>query len=63
MKVGTLTFHAPNNNGSFLQAYALQNILNDLGILGNKVCDVDKFIRYMPAYSCVDNKMELLRSN
>ena len=32
MKVGTLTFHAPNNNGSFLQEYALQNVLNDLGI-------------------------------
>ena len=27
MKTGTITFHAPNNNGSFLQAYALQKVL------------------------------------
>lgn len=27
MKTGTITFHAPNNNGSFLQAYALQTVL------------------------------------
>lgn len=32
MKVGTLTFHAANNNGSFLQAYALQKVLNEIGI-------------------------------
>jgi len=32
MKVGTLTFHAPNNNGSFLQAYALQRVLLELGM-------------------------------
>jgi len=31
MKTGTLTFHSPNNNGSFLQAYALQTVLNNLG--------------------------------
>ncbi len=32
MKTGTITFHAPNNNGSFLQAYALQTVLkNQLG--------------------------------
>ena len=24
MRMATLTFHAPNNNGSFLQTYALQ---------------------------------------
>lgn len=27
MKTGTITFHAPNNNGSFFQAYALQRVL------------------------------------
>ena len=27
MKTATITFHAPNNNGSFLQAYALQKYL------------------------------------
>ncbi len=32
MKVGTLTFHSTNNNGSFLQAYALQKVLIKLGI-------------------------------
>lgn len=29
MRTATLTFHAPNNNGSFLQAYALQKVLQD----------------------------------
>lgn len=28
MRTATITFHAPNNNGSFLQAYALQKFLN-----------------------------------
>lgn len=38
MKTGTITFHAPNNNGSFLQAYALQTVLkNQLG--GNEIID------------------------
>lgn len=33
MRTGTITFHAPNNNGSFLQAYALQTVLNrQLGV-------------------------------
>ena len=32
MKVGILTFHASHNYGSMLQAYALQKILNVLGI-------------------------------
>lgn len=32
MKTGTLTFHSPNNNGSFLQAYALQCVLKKNGI-------------------------------
>lgn len=27
MKTATITFHAPNNNGSFLQAYALQKYI------------------------------------
>lgn len=29
MRTATLTFHAPNNNGSFLQAYALQKVLQN----------------------------------
>lgn len=28
MRSGTISFHAPNNNGFFLQAYALQTVLN-----------------------------------
>jgi hypothetical protein len=32
IKTATLTFHAPNNNGSFLQAYALQKVLKVNGI-------------------------------
>ena len=32
MRTATLTFHAPNNNGSFLQAYALQKVLQNYDI-------------------------------
>ena len=32
MRTATITFHAPNNNGSFLQAYALQTTLRKLNI-------------------------------
>ena len=45
MKTGTLTFHAPNNNGSFLQAYALQRILIDHGIEFRKPREKEDFIR------------------
>lgn len=39
MKTGTITFHAPNNNGSFLQAYALQKVLiRELGVK-NEIID------------------------
>lgn len=39
MKTGTITFHAPNNNGSFLQAYALQKVLiRELGV-ENEIID------------------------
>lgn len=30
-KVGIITFHAPHNYGSMLQAYALQHIIKSLG--------------------------------
>lgn len=40
MKTGTITFHAPNNNGSFLQAYALQTVLkNQLEGVENEIID------------------------
>lgn len=39
MKTGTITFHAPNNNGSFLQAYALQNVLMSKLNIENEVID------------------------
>lgn len=39
MKTGTLTFHAPNNNGSFLQAYALQQVLLREYGLQNEIID------------------------
>lgn len=39
MQSATLTFHAPNNNGSFLQAYALQQVLvREYGVQ-NKIVD------------------------
>lgn len=39
MKTGTITFHAPNNNGSFLQAYALQNVLKNRLNVENEIID------------------------
>ena len=40
MKTATITFHAPNNNGSFLQAYALQKYLkNHFNNLDNDIID------------------------
>ncbi|MGN1167493.1 MAG: polysaccharide pyruvyl transferase family protein [Lachnospiraceae bacterium] len=39
MKTGTITFHAPNNNGSFLQAYALQNTLINQCHVQNEIID------------------------
>ena len=39
MRTATITFHAPNNNGSFYQAYALQKVLtNTLGV-ENEIID------------------------
>ncbi len=39
MKTGTITFHAPNNNGSFLQAYALQTVLQSQLGIENEIID------------------------
>ncbi|MFR2776299.1 MAG: polysaccharide pyruvyl transferase family protein [Anaerostipes sp.] len=39
MKTATLTFHAPNNNGSFLQAYALQQVLTKCLGVENDIID------------------------
>lgn len=39
MKTGTITFHAPNNNGSFLQAYALQTVLRKQLNVENEIID------------------------
>lgn len=42
MKTGTLTFHSPNNNGSFLQAYAMQKVLIEAGY-ENEIIDYYSF--------------------
>lgn len=39
MKIGTITFHAPNNNGSFFQAYALQRFVTECLDCDYKVID------------------------
>ena len=39
MKTSTITFHAPNNNGSFLQAYALQKVLEERFCVENRIID------------------------
>lgn len=39
MKTATLTFHAPNNNGSFLQAFALQQVLMHHFCVENEIID------------------------
>lgn len=45
MKTATITFHAPNNNGSFLQAYALQKVLVDEFGVENKIIDYQSDIQ------------------
>lgn len=37
--IATITFHAPNNNGSFLQAYALQKVLTERFGYDNLIID------------------------
>lgn len=39
MKTGTITFHAPKNNGSFFQAYALQTVLQSQLGVENEIID------------------------
>lgn len=39
MKTATLTFHAPNNNGSFFQAFALQKVLKEKFKVDNEIID------------------------
>lgn len=39
MKTGTITFHASNNNGSFLQTYALQKVLTSELSIENEIID------------------------
>ena len=39
-KTGTITFHASNNNGSFLQAYALQKIILDKLKINNEIINL-----------------------
>lgn len=39
MKTATITFHAPNNNGSFFQAFALQQVLKNELQVENQIID------------------------
>ena len=39
MRTATITFHAPNNNGSFYQAYALQKVLTNVLGVENEIID------------------------
>lgn len=39
MRTATITFHAPNNNGSFYQAYALQKVLTNILGIENEIID------------------------
>lgn len=39
MKIATITFHAPNNNGSFFQAHALQHVLCNYCKVENEIID------------------------
>ncbi|MCR5368466.1 polysaccharide pyruvyl transferase family protein [Eubacterium sp.] len=39
MKTATITFHAPNNNGSFFQSYALQQIIKNKFHVDNTIID------------------------
>lgn len=64
MKTGTITFHAPNNNGSFLQAYALQQVLTrELGI-ENEIIDFrsEKQTNQYTTFRSVRCKNDLLKN-
>lgn len=43
MKTGTISFHASNNNGSFLQAYALQRVLINQCYVDNEIAGKKAF--------------------
>lgn len=64
MKTGTITFHAPNNNGSFLQAYALQKVLiRELGV-ENEIIDFrsEKQTNQYKTFRPVHCKNDLLKN-
>lgn len=65
MNTATLTFHASNNNGSFLQAYALQRILqNQMGI-NNDIIDlqIDKQLHQYSVFRKPKCAGDLLRNS
>lgn len=60
MKTATITFHAPNNNGSFFQAYALQKVLRDRFAVENQIIDfqsqkqIHQYSVFRPVHSARD---------
>lgn len=60
MKTGTITFHVPNNNGSFFQAHALQTVLqNQL-----KYSDAtSELLQKKIDYTLVREKLDKIREN
>ena len=64
MRTGTITFHAPNNNGSFLQAYALQKVLTCELNIENEIIDFrsEKQTNQYKTFRPVHCKNDLLKN-
>lgn len=63
-KTLTLTFHSPTNNGSFLQAYALQRILVDECKVENKIIDFqsDKQKKLYALFRPIKSKVDIVKN-
>lgn len=64
MKTATITFHAPNNNGSFFQAYALQKVLTERLGVDNEIIDFrsDRQIRQYSVFRRVSSARDLAKN-
>jgi len=64
MRTATITFHAPNNNGSFFQAYALQKVLTEVIGAENEIIDYrsEKQINQYSVFRPVRSARDLVKN-
>ena len=64
MRTATITFHAPNNNGSFFQAYALQKVLTEKLGVENEILDFrsEKQVRQYSVFRPVRSVRDLAKN-